>query len=103
MAKRRADTISVRDLSKSVDRAVALAGKRHGVKTEPDNLIVNWEIIGRILRDVQDANAAFEFANDVTRGVKVRGVRAQPVMFKLDRDILVGFIERGQFARNLGR
>lgn len=103
MPIRRADVISVRDLSKTVDRAVALAAKRHGVKTQPDNLIVNWEIIGRILREFQDANVAFQFANDVTRGVKLRGVKAQPAMFKFDRDILVGFIERGQLARQLGR
>jgi len=103
MAKRRADVISVAGLSKAVDRAVTIAGKRHGVKTEAGSLIVNWEIIGRILREFQDANVAFKFATDVTRGVKLQGVKAQPVVFKLDRDILVGFIERGQLPRQLGR
>ena len=103
MPTRRADVISVKDLSRTVDRAVAIAAKRHGVKTEPASLIVNWEIIGRILREFQDANAAFEFASDVTRGVKLRGIKAQPAVFKLDRDILCGFIERGQLPRQLGR
>jgi hypothetical protein len=102
MATRRADVISVKDLSRTVDRAVALATKRHGVKTEPGSLIVNWEIVGRILREFQDANAAFEFASDVTRSVKLQGIKAQPAIFKMDRDILCGFIERGQLPRRLG-
>jgi hypothetical protein len=102
MAKRRAQVVSTRDLSKSVDKAVALAVKRHKVKTATSNLVLNWEIIGRLLRDVTDVNVAFQFASDVTKGVQLQGVSAQPALAKLDRDILVGFIERARLPRQIG-
>src|SRR5262249_39582606 len=93
MAKR-ADAISVTSLSKSIDRAVAMAVKRQDLKPMANNLSVHGQLMGRILRDFDDANAAFSFATEVTRNVSVPGVRMEPAVFKLGPDILAGFIER---------
>lgn len=103
MAKRRADVLALSELSKAVDKAVALAAKRHEVKAEAGTLLVNWEIFGRILRNLQDLNGAFAFARDVTRAVKVRGLKLEPAVLKVGPDVLCGFIERGEQFRQIGR
>lgn len=100
---KRADVISTKDLSQSIDKAVAIAVKRHSVAAQPGTLVVNWEIIGRILRDLADMNTAFAVATDITKGVKVQGIQGQPAVAKMGRDILVGFIERARLPREIGR
>lgn len=102
MATKRAEIISAKDLSRSIDRAVALAAKRHEVKAEPSNLLINWEILGRILREFEDINAAFTFATDVTKNVELRGIRAEPACLKIGRDILCGFVERAGLPKEIG-
>jgi hypothetical protein len=103
MATKRAAVISAKGLSTSIDRAVTLAAKRHKVRTEVPNLLLNWEILGRILREFEDMNAAFNFAADVTKGVQLRGIKASPAICKIDRDILVGFIEKASLPKQIGR
>ena len=103
MATRRAGVISIADLSKSIERAVAIAAKRAEVKTDPTSLVLNWEIFGRILREYADLNAVDRFAREVTRGVKIRGLQADPAIVKIGRQILCGFIERGKLPRQLPR
>jgi hypothetical protein len=103
MANGRAGVVSVRDLSKAVDKAVRLATERHKLKPEGLNLLLNWKIIGRVLRDFGDVNAAFEFASAVTKRVEVHGIKAQPACAKIGpHDILVGFIERAQLPIEIG-
>src|SRR2546426_671098 len=99
MAARRAEVISVNDLSKAIDKAVSLAMKRNKIKADIPNLAVSWEIIGRRLRDLKDPDSAFRFANDVTKNVRVRGIKADPAVLRVGRNILVGFIERSQLPR----
>jgi hypothetical protein len=101
--KRRAQTLSLADLSKAVDRSVALAAKRHEVTAEPGNLLMNWQIFGRLLREFEDLNGALSFAKDVTRGLKVQGLKAEPVVLKVGPDVLCGFIERGQLPQLIAR
>jgi hypothetical protein len=60
-------------LSKSIDQAVARAAKQFGVNPVQPNLSLNWEIIGRIVRE-RDAGQAFELATAITAAVKVRGI-----------------------------
>ena len=103
MAKKRADVVSLADLGKAVDRAVALAAKRHEVTTEAGSLQVNWEIFGRRLRAFEDLNVAFNFARDVTRGVKIQGLKVQPAVVKVGPDVLCGFIERAGLPRLISR
>jgi hypothetical protein len=103
MATKRAEVISITDLSKSIDRAVAIASKRHGIKTDANSLVLNWEILGRILRQFEDLNAADRFATEVTKAVTLKGIQADPAIVKIGRDILCGFIERGKLPRQLPR
>jgi hypothetical protein len=93
----------MKDLSRSIDKAVAIAVRRHDVAVQAGTLSVNWEIIGRMLRDLADMNTAFKVAADITKGVKVRGIQGQPAVAKIGRDILVGFIERARLPREIGR
>ena len=91
---RRAETIALPSLSRAINKAVALAAKRHDVVFERENIIYNWEILGRILRETGDLDrqAGLEIAEAVMRNLP--GVRGQPVVTKIGKDILVGFIER---------
>lgn len=102
MATKRAAVISVKELSTSIDRAVKLAAERHQAKAEPSSLLINWEILGRILREFEDMNAAFQFATDVTKNVKLQGIKAEPACLKIGRDIFCGFIERGSLPKQIG-
>lgn len=99
---KRAQVVSVTTLAKAIDQAVALAAKRQEVKFEPANLSLNWEIIGRQIRDARDFNTAMKVATDITKSIKVDGIKGQPVVSKLPGGILVGFIDRGLVPRQLG-
>ena len=89
----RAAVVSISSLSKSIDRAVTLAGKRHGVKIGGDTLIHNWEILGRILRELNKLGPteAFDIAATIAKGA---GLKGTPVAAKIGKDILVGVIPR---------
>jgi hypothetical protein len=90
---RRSAVVSINNLGKSIDKAVALAAERHGVKLSDENVIVNWEIVGRILRDFdkRDANGPLDVANTIAKSA---GLNGTPVVTKVGRDILVGVIPR---------
>jgi hypothetical protein len=102
MATKRAEVISASDLSRSIDRAVALAVKRHDLKPEAGNLAIDWEIFGRRLRELQSLDQAFAFASDVTKGIQVAGLRPQPIALRVGRDIICGFIEKGRLPKVIG-
>jgi hypothetical protein len=103
MPTRKVQSISVKELSASIDRAVTLASKRRGLKTDGPNLALGWEIYGRILREAVDLNVAFETAAEITKGVNARGLQAEPTVSRFDRSILIGFIERVGVTKLLGR
>jgi hypothetical protein len=91
---RRSDVVAIGTLSKSISKAVALAAKRHDVVFGPDNLIVNWEILGRILREMNLAGRDTRLDVATTVMKNIAGARGQPVVTRFGKDILVGFIER---------
>jgi len=92
--KKRVETVSLSALSKSIDKAVALAGDRHGVSFDKGNLILNWEILGRILREKELAagETRLDIAATITKNVA--GIKGQPIVTRIGKDILVGFVER---------
>jgi hypothetical protein len=92
--RRRSEVIGIGALSKSIDKAVALAAKRHNVAFGSDNIIANWEILGRILREMTlgGRETRLDVANTILKNLP--GVKGQPVVTKIGGDILVGFIER---------
>lgn len=99
MATKKALTLSLATLAKSVDAAVKLAATRHKLAVEKDTLLNRWEIFGRRLRNVADFNAAYSFAEEVTKNVNVAGIQVDPVVAKFGKHILVGFVERDLVPR----
>lgn len=90
----RSEVVSLASLSKSIDKAVDLAAKRHNVTFGGENIIHNWEIIGRILREMKDVDRQTRLDVAATVLKSLPGVKGQPVVTKIGREILVGFIER---------
>jgi len=101
MASRKAETVSLSGLARAVDRAVAIAARRHDLVVERSTLLDRWEIFGRRLDRVRDLNEVFAFARDVAGSVKLAGIRPEPVVCRFGRHILVGFIERAGIPRLL--
>lgn len=99
MAPRKAQAVSLSSLSKSVDSAIRLAAARHDLTLDKETFIDRWEIIGRRLRKGSDLAAAGALAEDIARKVKVPGIQAVPVVTRIGKDILVGFIDRGRLSQ----
>lgn len=93
MAK--AKLVSVASLSRSIDRAVKLAAKRHGVTVGGTTILRDWEILGRILQKLPQQGAVTDVAATIAAGAKLNGI---PVAAKFGKDILVGVIP---FDRNV--
>jgi hypothetical protein len=89
----RANVVSISQLGKSIDKAVALAGRRHGVKFGNDNVIHDWEILGRILRELGALGppGPLDVASTIAKNAGLKGV---PVATKIGKDILVGVVAR---------
>ena len=87
----RATTVSIANLNRSIDRAVQLAARRHDVKLAGDNIIYNWEILGRSLREAGalGPTGPLDVATTIAKGANLKGT---PVAAKIGRDILVGVI-----------
>jgi len=93
--KKRVETVSLSSLSKSIDKAVSLASEKHGVDFQKGNVILNWEILGRILREratLPDGQSRLDVAATITKNVA--GIKGQPIVTMVGKDILVGFVER---------
>ena len=89
--------VSQKDISKAIEKAVSVASRKHRLQLEPNLLHGNvfrtpWWLVGRVVRDGTDLNQAFGAAEAITAGLNQPGLQA--VALKIDKDILVGFIER---------
>lgn len=97
-----ADVISAADLALSIDNAIARAATKFNVPPAGPNLSLKWEIVGRIMRNI-DAASALDLAGEVAKSVnKLPGIDAQPAISRVKGGILVGFIERAQLPRQFG-
>lgn len=95
-------TVSAAMLAKSIDGAILKAAVRFQVPVAGPTLSLKWEIVGRILRDM-DATHALGIAEEVTKSVnKLSGIDAQAAISRINGGILVGFIERAQLPRTFG-
>lgn len=102
----KAKLVSARDLSKVVDEAVKAASQRSpsgaasggsNLAAAGHNVILNPEILGRILRDAAHAQ---EFASSVSRGLEKAGFSVQPVSFEIGKGIhIAGFVERDRLLQ----
>jgi hypothetical protein len=100
-ARSKAQMVSLKQLAGAVDKAAQLAGNRPGVTIDKDTIIHRSEIIGRILTSATDLNDAFKVAQDISAGAKVPGLKPQPVATRIGKDILVGFIDRGNLLKTI--
>ncbi len=90
--KIKAEAVSTAKLSAAIDKAVKIAAERHQVAVSDTNLRLNWELIGRRLRD---ATKAQQFAMDVSKDVaKGMGLNLQPSTLQVGKLIYVGFFEK---------
>lgn len=99
--KIRSETIAASKLSDAVNRAVKIAAERHQITVSDTNLITNWELIGRIAREV---DLAHQFSGDVAAEIKKNlGLSVKPATFQVGKQILVGFVqnERLPISRDL--
>ena len=97
--------VSQADLSKRIADAIKLARDRHKDVEfeqglfEQDTFRLPWWIVGRVLRDKVDLDQAHKIAEDITRSVGAKDLQLHPVTLRINRNILVGFIER--FGRQI--
>jgi hypothetical protein len=100
VTKVRAEVISTTKLSGAIDKAVQLAAKRHDIAVGDTNLRLNWELIGRRLRDALNAQ---QFATDVAKDVsKTTGLNVQPATLQVGKLIYCGFFEKARLPIERG-
>jgi hypothetical protein len=97
-----ADVVSAADLAKSIDGAITRAATQFNVPSGGPSLSLRWEIVGRIMKNMEPAQA-LDIAGQVAKAVnRLPGIDAQPTISRVKGGILVGFIERSQIPRSFG-
>jgi len=96
--RRKAEVVSMSSLSKAIDKAFELAEARIDLHTDRENLIMNWHLAGRQIREADSVaqrrvqeQSALALATAVTKSV---GVQGQPVVTRVGGRVIVGFIAR---------
>lgn len=90
----KAELISADRLSAAVDKAVRIAVQRHGIEAGEKNIILNWELIGRV---VLNADIAGTFAHDVATAVSAEtGQKLQPATLQVGKQVWCGFFEKNR-------
>jgi hypothetical protein len=90
MATKRPEVVTLEGLSASLDKAFAVASKRHGAEFEEGTVALNWEIFGRRIKSLKQDNASrLDVANTVVSAMKLKDV--QPAVIGFNKWILVGF------------
>src|SRR5215208_4459508 len=90
MATKRPEVVTLEGLSASLDKAFAIASKRHGAEFEDGTVALNWEIFGRRIKSINRDNASrLDVANTVVSAMKLKDV--QPAVIGFNKWILVGF------------
>lgn len=85
----KADVVSLTNLSKLVDKAVADATARTGVKPLDSHIVLKWELMGRRVKDLITAEA---FADSVAKSLSAAGHKVKPGVIMFDKKrILAGF------------
>jgi len=94
----RSEVVTVATLSKSIDKAVALAAKRYGVTLGNETILHRWDLVGRVIREMSRPTASMplDVASAIAKGA---GLKGTPVATKIGKDILVGVIARDLSVR----
>jgi hypothetical protein len=90
MATKRSDVVTLEELSASLDKAFAVASKRHGAEFEGGTLALDWQIFGRRIKSLdQDKASRLDVANTVISAMRRKDV--QPAVIGFNKWVLVGF------------
>lgn len=93
----KAKLVSARELPGLVSEAVKAAAANPKLRQKIDladpTITIRWELIGRILRDLNDAQL---FSADVAKSLKARNITVTPATLIIDKRILAGFFEKVQ-------
>jgi hypothetical protein len=83
--------VSARDLSKVVEAAVKSASARvPGAGAVSGPVIVKWELVGRVAKNLAQGQ---ELANAITGELGKSGMKVQPAVLGVGRQIICGFFE----------
>lgn len=99
MATTKAALVSGKDLTAAVNRAVKLAAARHQATVSEANVILNWELIGRTIKERALADA---FADDVSAELGKAGIPVVAGTARFGKVILCGFFEKARLPQMRG-
>lgn len=89
----KASLVSARELPGIVEEAIKAAAVRGG----PTGKIVRrWEIVGRVARNFEQGQ---QFATAVSDKLGSAGFKTSPAVLQIGKDIICGFIERGNLPQ----
>jgi hypothetical protein len=98
---KRVEVVTIEGLTASIEKAIAIAAKRHGVEFDSGTVAVNWEIFGRRLLAVRDgSSSALDVASTVVTALKLKGPR--PVAIDLGKWVLAGYWDPQSRDRAIG-
>ena len=80
--------VSARELSKTVEAAVKAATVRGADPAGP--VIVKWELVGRVAKNLAQGQ---ELATAITGELGKSGLKVQPAVLSVGRQIICGFFE----------
>src|SRR5688572_1682941 len=89
----KAGLVSAADLPRIVDAAIKAAGIR-GAPT--GKTVRKWEIVGKYAKRLDQGQ---EFATAVSAQLGEAGFKTSPAVLQIGRDIICGFIERGNLPQ----
>lgn len=97
---RKADLVSARDLSRTVEAAVKVASARVPDAGVSGPVIVKWELVGRVAKTLALGE---KLAGEITGELAKSGLDAQPAVLGVGKYIICGFFEPPNvpLARNL--
>ena len=83
--------VSARELSKVVDAAVKAGSARvAGAEAVSGPVIVKWELVGRVARNLAQGQ---ELATAITGELGKSGIKVQPAVLGVGKQIICGFFE----------
>ncbi|MGZ8285075.1 MAG: hypothetical protein ACXWUO_02055 [Allosphingosinicella sp.] len=80
--------VSARDLARVVDAAVKSATVRGAEPAGP--VIVKWELVGRVAKNLAQGH---ELATAITGKLGESGLKVQPAVLGVGRQVICGFFE----------
>jgi hypothetical protein len=82
--------VAARDLSKTLEAAMKAANARVGGSEASSALIVKWELVGRRAKDFAQGQ---KLAAEITAELGNAGIKVQPAVLGVGREIICGFFE----------